>query len=262
MVYIGITCLLVIKINYSRDRLTFSADKFYSDPFLGSYKCSNPPKGEIANYLLGSIEKASSSSFSNMKEGYYQNLICYESGENAKSDSPFIVIDRECVIGYTNSEEKVTHLKPIVDKYLKLIATEKENDPKTYGKSKPKNLGNELDLLALDPEGNLCCIELKNGSNTAGIYWGPFQVAVYKEIFNINAVKPIFQDIQELITQKIALGLLPPQAGSFLKGRSNFNAIRPILGIGDPNPRSTCWTRMHDLMNKHKPLLDCEVIKF
>jgi len=262
MVYMGTTRLLVIAIDSNRERLTFSAAQSYSDPFLSTYKFSIFPKGEITEYLKRTIQKVDSRYFQNRKEGYYQNLICYEYGENAKSDSPFIVIDRECVIGYDDTKAKNKYLKPISDKYRRLIAKVKQNDPKTYGTSKLKNLGNELDLLAVDPEGNLCCIELKHGSNTSGIYWGPFQIAVYKEIFNIQSVQSIFQYIQALIAQKIALGLLPTNAGSVLDGRDNFNTIRPILGIGAPNPKSKCFTRMNYLMEKHRPLLDCEVIEF
>lgn len=261
-VYMGLTSLLTIKIDSGRDQLSFSANQSYSDSFLGRYKCSNPPKGGISEYLKRTIPKVNSRYFYNMKEGYLQNMICYEFGERAKSDSPFIVIDRECVIGYDNTQEKETYLKPITDKYLNLISQEKENDPKTYGKSEFQNLGDELDLLAIDSEGNLCCIELKHGSNTSGIYWGIFQLAVYREIFNIHFVQSIFQDIKDLISQKIALGLLPINTGLALKNRENFNSVRPILGIGAPNLKSSCWGNLDELMNKHKLLLNCEIMKF
>lgn len=262
MVYMGTTRLLVITIDANRKKLTFSAAQSYSDPFLGTYNISEPPIREITEYLKRAIQKVNSRYFENTKEGYYQNLICYEYGEKAKSESPFIVIDRECVIGYDDTKAKNKYLKPISDKYLRLIAKVKQNDPEIYGTAKLKNLGNELDLLAIDRAGNLCCIELKHGSNTSGIYWGPFQLAVYKEIFNKQSAQPIFQDIQALISQKVALGLLPQNAGLILNGRTNFKAIRPILGIGAPNENSACWARMDHLISKHKPLLDCEVMKF
>jgi hypothetical protein len=262
MVYMGITRILVINLDIKNSRLIFKADKAYSDPFLDTYSFANAPIGLIAPYLERIISLVRKNYFSNEAEGFYQNLICYLHGENATIDSPFIVIDRECVIGYLNNEEKIIHFVPIAKKYEAIIAREQDADPKRFGKPNGKKLGNELDLLAIDKDCNLCCIELKRGSSASGIYWGPIQVAVYKDIFNLEALRDIFPDIMKLVYQKVKLGLLPNLTNLILNGHSNFTTVKPILAIGSPNDNSSCWGTMQYLIGKYKPLLDCEVITF
>jgi hypothetical protein len=262
MVYMGTTRILKIKIDTKRSRLIFTADKAYSDKFLGIYNFSNAPQGLIYSYLIKTINTVSPNYFSNEAEGFYQNLICYHHGEKATAASPFIIFDRECVMGYDNTAEKVLNFNPIAEKYQEIIAKEQEKDPKKFGKPKGKKLGNELDLLAIDNECNLCCIELKRGGSASGIYWGPFQVAVYKDIFNKTSLAHIYPDIVELVSQKVKLGLLPVLSDFHLQGHTNFNNVKPFLAIGAPNFDSTCWKSLKELYHKHKPLLDCDIITF
>ena len=51
-------------------------------------------------YLKAAQLGAKDGYFSNQKEGYWQNRLCVESGKQWTPDREWLVIDRECVIGF------------------------------------------------------------------------------------------------------------------------------------------------------------------
>lgn len=146
--------------------------------------------------------------YNNHKEGYYQNLLQRKYGILAPPTSKLLIFDKEIVIGYSNQSEKKQIYGINQDRYQSVKINLKASNPKSYGQ--PHNnqeiLGNELDLMALDKEGYIHLMEIKHSSNPSGIYMSPFQIGLYKRLFDmidiINAVK-------DLIIQKQDLGLLP-----------------------------------------------------
>lgn len=146
--------------------------------------------------------------YNNHKEGYYQNLLQRKYGILAPSTSKLLIFDKEIVIGYSNQNEKKQIFGIHQDRYLSVKSNLKASNPKFYGQ--PHNnqeiLGNELDLMALDKEGYIHLMEIKHSENTSGIFMSPFQIGLYKRLFDMidisNAVK-------DLIIQKQDLGLLP-----------------------------------------------------
>ena len=257
--YRGNTCLLKIKIDCTSRTLTFSADKAYSSEFLGKYDFNSTTKNGIVRYLQRTVPHVASKYFSNQKEGYFQNLICFLHGEKADNESPFIIFDRECVIGFGKKEEKDNFLKPITDHYQDIRNNLQKDNSKTFGQPKNKSLGNELDLLAIDKEMNLLCIELKHGTYGSGIYWGPLQVAVYKELFGTSSLDGFFGDVKDLVLQKVALGLLPDMAGNLFRGYNKFKDIISALAIAEPNSRKSCWRLMDTVIKKEQERLTCDM---
>lgn len=121
----------------------------------------------------------------------------------------------------------------------------KKLNPSEFGSPDRNNngFGDECDFLALDRNGNLICIELKEGSNYPGIYWGLLQTNVYREAFS-QAFTDIRSDVSELVAQKERLGLLPAETmQSFAP--NGLQKVRAILAIAAPATQHRyVWKRM------------------
>jgi hypothetical protein len=109
-------------------------------------------------------------------------------------------------------------------------------------------LGPELDLLAINKAGELITIELKDGDNPSGIYWGPLQVGLYYFAFK-TALPRVVGGIKRLASQKIRLGLLPQSATHRIQN-SSLNIGTPVLAIAGPNKRSSCWPQLLEVSAK------------
>jgi len=111
------------------------------------------------------------------KEGFYQNELSRRYGMLGTQDDDFVIVDKEAVIGYADTGEKNKIYGKIREGYKKLQKSISEKDAKQYGRNiDKKSIGNELDFLALDKEGNILLIEYKHGTNTSGIYLSPLQI--------------------------------------------------------------------------------------
>jgi hypothetical protein len=253
MVYVGTTCVLAIQILSNSKQLKFSAHNTYSDGFLKTCEVAH---GEIAAYLKRTLPKVKKNFF--LKEGYYQNILCHFQGEQANYLNNLFIFDRECLIGYGQKIEKDYEFNPIANKYNDIRKNLQKKDPRKWGQLNEKNLGNELDMLAIDKHFNLHCMELKHGSNGSGIYWGPLQLAVYKEIFKKQS-DSIFENIKSLIRQKVDLGLLPQCASEIFKQKNTFKGVISHLIIAEPNYKMNCWDKMNEVINENVKDLCCKV---
>ena len=122
--------------------------------------------------------------YQNQKEGYYQNILSRKYGICGTPENEFVIIDKEAVIGYENEEEKKKKYAPFHARYKKLLSTVSVKNPKRFSSNLgKKSIGNEVDFLALDKEGNLLIIEYKHGTNTSGIYLSPLQIGMYYDLF-------------------------------------------------------------------------------
>ena len=146
--------------------------------------------------------------YNNHKEGYYQNLLQRKYGILASPTSEMLIFDKEIVIGYSNQKEKQLIFGINQDRYQSVKTNLKASNPKFYGQPHKDQevLGNELDLMALDKDGYIHLMEIKHSSNPSGIYMSPFQIGLYKRIFDMI---DITDAVKDLIVQKQNLGLLP-----------------------------------------------------
>ena len=110
--------------------------------------------------------------------------------------------------------------------------------------------GREVDQLAIDPEGRLVVIELKDASSKAQeVHYAPLQLLQYVWEWHC-ALKHVRGDVQQLIDARVELGMTPRSIPPLTRG------IRPIVGFG-PDCRSEKVKRRYEevlkVVNAHLP---------
>ncbi len=267
MYYRGTTRLLVITLRTHNDALptfTVAADKFYAhaqscaDAFVQLKERGriSPADTLVAfrEYLSAAIRIAPAGHYDNHAEGYWQNRICYRFGRGFCPEDEWLVFDRECVIGFKNKGQKAEFYGPIWNKYEAACASIRRRGKDRWRDTNlNKGLGDELDMLAVDRDGNLLAIELKFGRNANGIYWGPVQVGVYRNAF-LKQLATLGPSVAYLIEQKVQLGLLPPCARMRCPD-GGFQSVVPVLAVAKVNPSSGCWAKLAEVMD-HVGMVD------
>ena len=207
-------------------------------------------KNELETLLLA-IEKTFQFDryYNNHKEGFYQNEFSRKYGILSDFNSEFVIIDKEVVIGYKDKKTKAEELGSSQKRYKEMQEHLSAFNAKDYGKNlNKKALGNELDFLALDKNGNVLLIEFKHGTNTSGIYLSPLQIGLYYDIvtkyyedFKENFEKNIF----EMLSQKQKIGLINPE----WKRPKSINKIIPVLVISEYSNRSSAKRKYKEIMD-------------
>ena len=183
------------------------------------------------------------------KEGYFQNEFSRKYGILSDSNSEFVIIDKEVVIGYENKTIKEELLTPQKEKYEEMFRKISSSDSKRYG-STEKRFGNELDFLALDKNGNILLIEFKHGGkkgNTSGIYLSPLQIGLYYDIFTdyYKNYKKEFKDvIFKMLKQKQEIGVISKE----WQCPKSINKIIPVLIISEYRERSSAGEKYKEIM--------------
>ena len=127
---------------------------------------------------------------------------------------PWVPFDREAVVSYAHIERESRSITfsavESAKSILKDIALRPGRDGKPWAKPKGRQ-GNELDQLAVDEEGNLVLIEIKDaGAGSAQVFYAPLQLLQYihewRRAFGWLSVS---RALQELIDTRVALGLMP-----------------------------------------------------
>ena len=128
---------------------------------------------------------------------------------------PWVPFDREAVLSYAHidSESRSITFSAVESarSILKDIALRRPGrDGKPWAEPKGHQ-GNELDQLAVDKEGNLVLIEIKDaGAGSAQVFYAPLQLLQYihewRRAFGWLSVS---RALQELIDTRVALGLMP-----------------------------------------------------
>lgn len=183
--------------------------------------------------------------YENMKEGYFQNELSRIYGICGSSDTDFVIIDKEAVIGYSNQAEKDNILGNIQQKYKQLQRKISLLNPERYGKDlEKKAIGNEVDFLALDKEGNILLIEYKHGTNTSGIYLSPLQIGMYNDIFTYFPKKELEFAVFEMLEQKQKIGLINPN----WRKPNCIKDIIPVLIISEFNYKSSAKIKYDEIL--------------
>lgn len=203
--------------------------------------------------------------YNNRKEGYYQNELSRKFGIYGKASDNFIIIDKEAVIGYKDINEKNEIYGTIHKKYKELLKKISKFNPKRFGsKLETKSIGNKVDFIALDKNGDLLLIECKHGTNTPGIYLSPLQIGMYFELFNKLPRKDLEDSIYKMIAQKKEIGLINKNWRV-----PKFRKIKPVLIISEFNKNSCAYTKfkevkklIQDLKNDKSFLNNLEVYEY
>lgn len=210
---------------------------------------SDAVQGHVAEYLKQAVIAVTREQPSHfLKEGYWQNRLALKWGRTWSAADPFLVFDREVVLGFLSEEDRTRYLAPIATPYEQAAKIIQAGAGATWAKRRP-DAHRELDFLAIDAEGELVCIELKHGSNAAGIYWGPLQVGHYRDA--LAAALPHIQDsLRSLIEQKIELGLLPATARDRLHGKQFGKVSGALLVAEPPSSQSKVWPRLRTIQEQ------------
>ena len=272
MYYHGTTCLLTVKLVVKKGCLQVRmksgayankvgcADEYASLNALNNRNDGVALRNAFHAYLLAAAQASASKYYGKNqkehehKEGYWQNRLCIAYGREWTPDAPWLVIDRECVIGFNKdsqnnnpSDDKDEYINNTIKPYLGIRKELQNLNKDKWGKDSSKSLGDELDLLALRNDGKLLAVELKHGGNVSGIYWGPLQACAYRDMFS-GSLSSIAKPIAVLIKQKIELGLLPKEAMKILD-KADFKDIYAVLAVGAPKTKDSCscWRQMEEV---------------
>lgn len=168
------------------------------------------------------------------KEGQVQVRWEERCGRNWSPNAPFVIIDREVVLGYDSDDEK----KKLQNKFIKAINLVRkfiDDIPnKKWARCKSRN-SNELDLIGVSNNGrSIVLIEVKHHSATsAEIYYSPLQILYYmlewKCAMGSKYADDILKGINRLIKVKKILGLLPPDAPELICGIKLD--LKPIIAV-------------------------------
>lgn len=270
-VYRGLTRIFMISQPNDRNMKTveFSvgAAQAYKDicpGFFGKKMISDislSPIEEIRKYLEG--KGYSDRYYGNKKEGYYQNSLSRKFGICGSNDSDFVILDKEVVVGYKNQDEKDRLFLPMRDEYKKLLGIISDIDPGRYVKNLAANsIGNELDFLAVNKQGDILLIELKHGTNTAGIYLSPLQIGLYYEIFkdfqsNKNLTCTLESAVNKMFMQKQKIGLINPN----WKLPALSGKIIPVLIVCEPYAKSSARKKFHEILKICKEKRNVDFLK-
>lgn len=252
MYYHGTTCVLIATVN--RQSVKFTADKRYrrskhAGDLFKSWRVENALeiRNSVKLYLAGIRSDVANRYYANGKEGFWQNKLCRYYGPKWDESKEWLIIDRECVLGFKTGKEKKEFYEQKRERYQNIRTRMQSADQKSWGAPKKKGFGDELDMLAISPSKELLTIELKHGGNTSGIYWAPLQVSVYHDAFG-EVLESISEGIKTMVAQKVNAGLLPQTALSRLP-QGNFTSIRAVVAIGKPpSARSRCWKKMTEVL--------------
>ncbi len=181
-----------------------------------------------------------------------------------------MIVDKEAVVGYKNKAEKEKEFGPIRDKYKEIQRKISIKNPKRYGGNRDeKPLGNELDFLALNKEGDIYLIELKHGTNTSGIYLSPLQIGLYYEIFDKFARLPNSQKVDklsnlqkrvlEMFKQRQEIGLI--NSNWTVPKISEKNKIVPVLIVAEPNHKSSAKEKFNEILDICREDLGADFLK-
>jgi len=184
--------------------------------------------------------------YKNKKEGYFQNELSRMFGICGNKNNDFVILDKEAVIGYSDNAEKEKLYGELRSGYKTLQKELSEKNTARYGKKlEKKSIGNELDFLALDKQGNLRLIEYKHGTNTSGIYLSPLQIGMYYDLFTQLPKEELIKSVSSMFEQKKKIGLINPDWGSM----PEIKEIIPVLIISEYNYKSTANKKYHEVMD-------------
>ena len=252
MIYFGGTCLLTAKYNEKTQQIKFQS-KSYSTKCLEQFNILNKDpntknkKRACYDFLEKVSAKVGKKWNSIGSEGYWEQRISRLWGGSAWQEyMDFLVIDRQAIISFDTDPQKNNFYSGIKEKYIAIVKNLIKNN-----KWKKKNVfGDELDLLAIGPDKELLCIELKTAAKDSTFYYAPLQAAAYCEAFASTA-HDISSDIKAMVQQKVDVGLLPKIALGRLPNK-DFK-VKSLLLVMDSSKISLdaqVWSRISEVSLK------------
>ena len=141
----------------------------------------------------------------------------------SRVEEPWVPFDREAVLAYESREhrEEVTAFPEVQSARVAIQA-----EAGRSGWKKPQGRPRKTDQLALDTDGRLVLLELKEASaNDDKVYYAPLQLLEYVWEWHAG-LEAVRADLQELIDARVAVGLTPASSARLIGG------IRAAVGFG------------------------------
>ena len=235
--YRGRTSLVAAKLLYGSE-LHLTADRSYqAQPCAKNFlRRWNPHESDFSRELERYVNEIRvSSSFLNA-EGAVQDRW-------SRVSFPWTPFEREGVLGGPHRAGRdFAQVESALAELTELA--------RLHGWAAPSATGTKVDQLAVDPEGRLVLLELKDASkSTSGVYYSPFQLLQYVWEWN-KVLEMVRSNLQAVIDARVEVGLtpvgLPPLEGG----------IRAAIGFG-ADLRSAEVRRRYaltlDVVNRYLP---------
>lgn len=255
-VYRGGTGLIDLKFVITKGKVDVGADKKYEEKWSG--------KGLFCRHKVGCIGKKQ---FRKNVDHYLDfvdinpSRIGQEGAIQAswsRVKTPWVPFDREANLAYESEEYKkrFKHFPKVNEACKELRAINNADKNELEKPPRPKSR-NKVDQLAVDSEGHLVLLELKDSSakSAPSVYYAPFQLLQYVwEWHKALQCESVRADLQKLIDTRNMLKLSPQPIPKFKGG------MRAAIGFGSffPNTdnkrqRGYKYKKVLDIVNKHLP---------
>ena len=168
----------------------------------------------------------------------------------SRVQSPWIPFDREVVLG--DSPPAAPGVKKALDELMTIYKVRQKELRRQNRWAKPEIKGEKVDQLAIDQQGRLVIIELKDGSKrSSNVFYAPFQLLQYVWAWHrALKVKAVRDNLQRVINARLELGLTDALSSQFKDG------IRAAVCFGrdtrsDGVKRS--YGQVLEVVNRHLP---------
>ena len=161
---------------------------------------------------------------------------------------PWIPFDREGVLqGPREKREDLLQIRKAQGELTELYNLETKAGKRWSG---PKVTGTELDQIAVDKNGRLVLIELKDAKKrNSEVYYAPFQLLQYLWEWH-SALEAVRCDLQAIIDARVAVGLAPPDAPILTGG------MRASVGFSADSRSAEVrrrYGKVLEVVNRHLP---------
>ena len=241
-IYCGLTRLLDVK-RYTNGTVQVSAHDTYREQSCASGFFRRWNINEYNHFeksLDSYLSKVKVNSQHTDGEGLVQSLW-------SRVSDCWVPFDREAVLSYSTQEESknARECDQVSSARGKLEAIAKSAKPPW---ALPRTSGRKIDQLAVDPNGNLVLVELKDASANA-VFYTPFQLLSYVWEW-YNALESVLGHLQALLDSRVDLGLTPSSVPALT------GDIRAVVGFG-PGTRSPEVKRRYgkvlEVVNEYLP---------
>ena len=244
-VYCGHANLMQIKLKKDRT-ITVEADPYFRDQACAKelFREWAEEETHFEEALDRYLEKVAVQDRQTRHEGLLQAQ--WSRVEN----DPWTPFDRECVLVGMGDEID----SPEVDRAMEIlenIRVRSNRGSEPWAELK-RPTGSELDQIAVDPDGNLVLIELKdaNSDGLASVFYSPLQLLGYVHQWRKALTRePVRESLNDLIDARKNLGLTPNVS-------SLGGGIRAAICFGDDGRSDEVKRRFYEVLgvvNAHLP---------
>lgn len=249
--YVGLTKVLDVRERKGQFRL--DADPTYREVpgFDESWRLWQEP-GDLENCwheVLGYVDAAIASVRpAYLKEGAVQSSLC-----SGVSDD-FRVVDREAVLGHTNTASRSATTDPISIALQQALLAADPGETWWPSLRSKVNFGSELDILAVDDAGRLLTVEVKAANAVAGIVKSPAQVAFYATLWShwLSETDDSTEVLDGMLEQRARLGLGRP--GPI----EAPTTVVPVVALGPGKLSGQALPRLRQVAQAVQPVLSAQ----